>query len=300
MKVNLQFFCMVDGDCSVPSNVFHIKFQKFGTDILLCGRRWKAPICNRLCRRTHCCVTSDRLMNDSDVNEEPDAEPKPNVIEPERLAMEKTRVAVFGSFYRGFYLLNELLNGPVSELVTVVGVATDNPAESFISAERRVWQYEHTAYEEEMVSVHAQKYGIDVFRGRVNAAPFHETFESTWKPDLCVMGTFGQRIAKRLISFPKLGFYNLHPCIDDGWPSKFIGGNPFEALMNDAMEYSVVVMHSVDEGFDTGPFVAMTGRIELPIQTSVTDMHKITAYPAAQLASQEIRRIISEGQQANG
>ena len=55
-------------------------------------------------------------------------------------------------------------------------------------------------------------------------------------------------------------------------------------------------MHAIDESFDTGPFVARTGRIELPDETTVTDMHKITAYPAAQLASRELRRIITTGQ----
>lgn len=217
----------------------------------------------------------------------------------ETLSQTKTRVAVFGSFYRGFYLLNELLLGPISEIVTVVGVATDNPAEPFISADKRVWQYPHTAYEEDMVAARARQHGIDVYRGRVNSEPFYDVFENTWKPDLCVMGTFGQRIGKRLMDGPRLGFYNLHPCIDDAWPSKYIGGNPFEALMQDGSSYACVVMHAIDEGFDTGPFVARTGRIELPSETTVTDMHKITAYPAAQLASRELRRIIAEGQPRN-
>jgi methionyl-tRNA formyltransferase len=212
----------------------------------------------------------------------------------------KTRVAVFGSFYRGFYLLNELLQGPISETVTVVGVATDNPAESFISADKRVWQYPHTAYEEEMVAVRARQHGIHVYRGKVNSQPFFDLFENDWKPELCVMGTFGQRIGKRLIDGPRLGFYNLHPCIDDAWPSKYAGGNPFEALMQDGQAYACVVMHSIDEGFDTGPFVARTGRIGLPDETTVTDMHKITAYAAAQLASRELRRIIAGRQPRNG
>jgi hypothetical protein len=42
------------------------------------------------------------------------------------------RVAVFGSYYRGFYVLNELLFGPLRERVKVVGVATDDTGSSFI------------------------------------------------------------------------------------------------------------------------------------------------------------------------
>ncbi len=216
-----------------------------------------------------------------------------------KLPQRKARVAVFGSFYRGFYLLHELLSGPISEILTVVGVATDNPAESFICAEKRVWQYPHTRYEEDMVAISAQRSGIPVYRGKVNSEPFYDVFENSWKPDLCVMGTFGQRIGRRLIDGPSLGFYNLHPCIDDAWPSKYTGGNPFDALMQDGSSYACVVMHRIDEGFDTGPFVARTGRIELPDETTVTDMHKITAYPAAQLASRELDRIIAGAQHRN-
>ena len=51
------------------------------------------------------------------------------------------RVALFGSYYRGYQVLDELLSGPLSAHVTVVGVATDNPDNTFISRAKRVWQY---------------------------------------------------------------------------------------------------------------------------------------------------------------
>lgn len=216
------------------------------------------------------------------------------------MSRRKCRVALFGSFYRGFYLLNELLLGRLSEQVTVVGVATDNPDGAFVSAERRVWQYPHTQYEKQMVVELAREHGLEPYLGKVNSPEFYAMLENEWKPDLCVMGTFGQRIGKRLIDAPALGFYNLHPCIDDAWPSKYIGGNPFEALMQDGQRYSCVVFHGIDEGFDTGPFVARTDRIALPSQTSVTDMHKISAFASAQLASKEIGKIILSNRRAYG
>ena len=44
------------------------------------------------------------------------------------MSRRKCRIAVFGSFYRGFYLLNELLHGQFERAsVCVVGVATDDP-----------------------------------------------------------------------------------------------------------------------------------------------------------------------------
>ncbi|MBK6592092.1 MAG: formyltransferase domain-containing protein [Burkholderiales bacterium] len=208
---------------------------------------------------------------------------------------DRFRVAMFGSFYRGFYLLNELLQGDISEQVTVVGVATDDPEASYVSADKRVWQYPHTVYEKVMVSELAKERGIDTFNGKVNDPEFYEVIDQ-WKPDICVMATFGQRIRSRLINTPKLGFYNLHPCIDDSWPSHYVGGNPFEGLMRDGKRYANIAFHAVDEGFDTGPLLGLSGKIALPKETSVTDMHKITSYSAAQLASKEMKKIFAAHQ----
>lgn len=214
------------------------------------------------------------------------------------MARKKYRVAVFGSFYRGYYVLSELLHGSISDIVSVVGVASDDPDSSWVNAGRRVWQYPHTQYEKVMVTNLAQTNGLDIFRGRVNDAAFYERIESQWQPQICIMATFGQRIGRRLIDLPPLGFYNLHPCFDDKWPSHYVGGNPFEALMRDGRRYTRVVMHGIDEGFDTGPLVAISDSIAIPEQCSVTDMHKITAYAAARLASRELQRIVAANQRA--
>lgn len=204
----------------------------------------------------------------------------------------KVRVAVFGSFYRGYYLLHEMLHGPISSHIEVVGVATDDPSSTWVSADKRVWQYPHTPAETLLVADLATQNGLDVYKGRVNSDEFHALIEEQWRPDICIMGTFGQRIKRRLIDCPRIGFYNLHPCIDDKWPSKYIGGNPFDALMRDGKSYTCIVMHEVDEGFDTGPFVAISERIAIPPGASVTDMHKITAFSASQLAGHRLLDII--------
>jgi methionyl-tRNA formyltransferase len=210
----------------------------------------------------------------------------------------KVRVAVFGSFYRGFYLLHEMLHGPIADRIEVVGVATDDPSSTWVAADRRVWQYPHTPAETTLVADLAQAQGLDVYTGKVNSEPFHAIIEQQWRPDICIMGTFGQRIKRRLIDVPRLGFYNLHPCIDDTWPSKYIGGNPFDALMRDGKTYTCVVMHQVDEGFDTGPFVAISDRIAIPPGASVTDMHKITSFSAAQLAGRCLLETIERDRKA--
>ena len=56
---------------------------------------------------------------------------------------DKVRLAVFGSFYRGREVLREALQGRLAQFVRVVGVATDDPAKSYVSPGKRVWQYPH-------------------------------------------------------------------------------------------------------------------------------------------------------------
>lgn len=213
--------------------------------------------------------------------------------QPEYHVPPKTRVAVFGSFYRGYYVLSELLSGAVGSMLEIVGVATDDPQQKFVSPQKRVWQYPHTVAERDMVKKLAQHAGIDIYSGRVKTAEFYTLMEEKWQPDICIMATFGQRIDARLYEFPSLGFYNLHPCIDDTWPSRYAGSNPFQALLDDKREYIVIAMHRVDDNFDTGELIAYSEKIFLPDHVSVIDLHKITSPTAGKLAAREISSIIS-------
>lgn len=206
----------------------------------------------------------------------------------------KIKVAIFGSFYRGYYVLSELLAGRISNKVEVVGVATDNAEENFVSPQKRVWQYPHTEAEKYMVEHLAKKFGIDIYKGRVKLPAFYEVIEKQWKPDLCIMATFGQKINARLFDAPPLGFYNLHPCIDDGWPSRYVGGNPFQALLDDHKAYTQIAMHRVDDGFDTGELISYSEKIRIPDHVSVIDLHKITSPIAGKLAADEIEKIIGK------
>jgi methionyl-tRNA formyltransferase len=202
------------------------------------------------------------------------------------------RVAVFGSFYRGYYVLSELLTPELRAWVTVVGVATDDPTHPFVSPQKRVWQYPHTQAERDMVAALAQQAGLDVYKGPVKTPAFYEMFEQHWKPDLCIMATFGQRIDARLYRTPCLGFYNLHPCVADGWPSRYAGSNPFQALLDDGHDHVVIALHCVDDGFDTGALVAYSEPIPMPPHVNVTDLHKITSPTAGKFAATSIMRLI--------
>jgi len=204
----------------------------------------------------------------------------------------KVRVAMFGSFYRGLHVLQTLLGGTLASRVQVVGVATDDPAQPFVSPHKRVWQYPHERHEELMVRECAEAAGIDVYLGRVKTPVFYEMYEQVWRPDLCIMATFGQRIDHRLHQFPRLGFFNLHPCIEDAWPSRYVGGNPFDALRRDGHRHAVLAFHHVDDGFDTGALVAYSERVDLPDGASVVDLHRLTAPVAAALVTREVEKIL--------
>jgi len=207
------------------------------------------------------------------------------------MGTKKIRIAMFGSFYRGYYVLDELLHGPLKDHFTVVGVASDDASESYISSKVRVWQYPHLKSEETMVERRSSEQRLPFYKGRVKCEVFYDMYEQEWAPDMCVSATFGQRIDARLFNFPKLGFFNIHPCIEDRWPSKYAGPNPFQALMDDGHDHTKAALHRVDDGFDTGELIAMSSRIAMPPEATVIDMHKISSPVIARFAVFELAKL---------
>ena len=123
---------------------------------------------------------------------------------------------------------------------------------------------------------------------------FSVIYEKSWKPDLCISSTFGQLFNERIFEYPAVGFLNLHPSIDDTWPS-YPGGNPFAAMISDEKPYCVITMHRVNKKFDDGELVACTRRIAIPNGATVIDMHKITSPIAAELVRDIIENYLSTG-----
>lgn len=184
---------------------------------------------------------------------------------------------LFGSFYRGYCLLDALLAGPHRHRFQVVGVGTDDVTQPFVSPERRVWRYPHQPWEATMVEDLASRHGLPVHKARVRAPAFRALFGEQWRPDLCLSATFGQRFDAALFQYPRLGFFNLHPCIEGPWPSPYAGPNPFQALIDAGHDHCRVALHRVEEGVDSGELMAMSPRIPMPPGASVTDMHKLSA-----------------------
>ena len=198
------------------------------------------------------------------------------------------RVALFGSFHRGHAVLKELLSGPLASRIEIVGVATDDPDKSFVSAHKRVWQYPHEPHERVMVNEMARGAKLPIWDGRIKTPEFYAIYENDWRPDICFMATFGQRVDRRLFSFPPKGFYNLHPSDLGEWPSIYAGPNPFHEMLNDGRETCAVTLHMVDDGFDTGKRMAVTPPIAIPKGATVVDLHKLTAPHAALLVREQL------------
>jgi methionyl-tRNA formyltransferase len=186
----------------------------------------------------------------------------------------KARVVVFGSFYGGYHVLGELLEPPLAERVTVVGVATDDVTQPFVHADLRLWKYPHTRAEELLVPQFAGAHDLPVYTGRVKTPEFERMFVAEWKPDLCLMATFGQMIPPHIFEVPRLGFYNFHHS-DEVWPS-YPGPDPIRDMMRDGKKHVVITMHEVTAVLDGGDAVGRSHKVPLPPDANAVKVHRIT------------------------
>ena len=205
----------------------------------------------------------------------------------------KTRVAVFGSFYGGHHVLSELLEPPLAELVTVTGIATDDPKQPFIHADVRLWKYPHTQAEEQLVRDLAAANDLPVYTGRVKTPEFERMFVEEWKPDLCLMATFGQKIPKSIFQVPGLGFYNFHHS-DEVWPS-YPGPDPVASMVRDGKTHVVITIHEVTEVLDGGVMFARSHKIALPPDANAVKVHRITWLQMGGFIRQQVKRAIQNG-----
>ena len=203
----------------------------------------------------------------------------------------RIRITLFGSFYGGYYLLEQLLDGALKHLVEVVGVATDDPTQSYVNPNKRIWSYPHEPAEEQLVCNLATDFGIELFRGRIKTDYFYEMFQENWRHDICLMATIGQLIPPDLINYPTLGIYNIHHSSENGWPS-YPGPNPIQQMIDDNCQYVVITMHIVNERFDDGPLVVHSPRISIPANATPVTVHRHTWPKVTRYFVKYIRRII--------
>lgn len=186
----------------------------------------------------------------------------------------RARVVILGSFMGGYHVLSELIFGELSNRVQVVGIATDDPTQPYTNAKVRLWRHPHTPEDETLVRRFAASLDIPVFTGRVKSPEFHELMTKGWRPDLCVMATFGQKIPKHIIEVPRLGFFNFHHS-GPTWPS-YPGPDPIGDMQRDGLSRLVLTMHRVNERIDDGEFFARSHSIAIPPGINAIEMHRIT------------------------
>lgn len=202
-------------------------------------------------------------------------------------------MAVFGSFMGGYHLLRQLLSAPLADRVETVGVATDDPSQSFTHPMVRLWKYPHTRDDEQLVPRSARSFRLPVFTGRVNTADFFRTFLEAWQPQLCLMATFGQKIPNALIGFPSLGFYNFHHSADF-WPS-YPGPDPIAAMVRDGRKHLVLTIHKVTDVIDGGEFVARSHPVPIPEGVNAVEMHRITWPQMGSFIRREVGALLDAG-----
>ncbi|PWU19903.1 MAG: formyltransferase domain-containing protein [Verrucomicrobia bacterium] len=202
----------------------------------------------------------------------------------------KCRVAVFGSFHGGYHVIKELLSGDLARQVEIVGVATDDPRQPFSHADVRLWKYPHAQYEEKMVPLLVAARQIPCYVGRIKTPEFFTAFLEEWRPQLCLMATFGQKIPTALINFPSLGFFNFHHS-GDTWPS-YPGPDPIAAMVRDGRKHLVLTIHKVTDVIDGGEFVARSHQVPIPPAVNAVEMHRITWPQMGAFIRQQVRAML--------
>jgi methionyl-tRNA formyltransferase len=190
----------------------------------------------------------------------------------------------------GYHVLRELLFGTIASRVVVAGVATDDPTQPYTHADVRLWKYPHTRDDELLVPRFAQEHGLPVFTGRVKAPEFQEMFFKEWRPELCLMATFGQKIPTAVIGYPELGFFNFHHS-GDTWPS-YPGPDPIAAMVRDGRKHLFLTIHKVTDVIDGGEFVAHSHPVAIPEGINAVRMHRITWPQMGPFISREVEGMI--------
>lgn len=70
-----------------------------------------------------------------------------------------------------------------------------------------------------------------------------------YKPDVVFVMTFPWKIPAKVLTLPKLGFFNFHYAL----LPKYRGASPVFWQLRNGEPYGGLTIHKMDEGFDTGP-----------------------------------------------
>ena len=110
----------------------------------------------------------------------------------------------------GYHVLSELLLVNFADRVQLVGVATDDPNPS-PTPKVRLWKYPHGRRRN--YSCASSPCRSNCLFSPVVKSPlsFTSCCSGDWKPDLCLMATYGQKISNHIITLPRRGFLQFSP-----------------------------------------------------------------------------------------
>ena len=163
---------------------------------------------------------------------------------------------------------------PAPSVTDALPCLADPANQAFTHASVRLWKYPHSRADELLVPRFARSRGLAAHDGRIRTPNFYRVFLDEWRPDLCLMATFGQKIPGILIEAPRLGFYNFHHS-GVTWPS-YPGPDPIAAMLQDGRRDLVLTLHRVTEVIDGGAFVARSHPVAIPPGIDAIGMHRIT------------------------
>ena len=102
------------------------------------------------------------------------------------------------------------------------------------------------------VKVLARELGLPIFQPRRLREPDAMNQIRSWQPDLIVVAAFGQILRADLLNLPKYGCVNVHASLLPKWR----GAAPIPAAIASGDTVTGVTIMCMDEGVDTGPWLA--------------------------------------------
>lgn len=208
------------------------------------------------------------------------------------------KVSLFGSFYRGLYVLDDILRLEElrNDIAVLTGLCTDgvSTSDAKVSVKKRVWQYipedDREAFVSQVMNLALDR-GVPVFTGSVKTDLFHNhVLPEIFSPDVILMATFGQLIDDKIFKLPRYGMYNFHP--SDLARGKFPGPNPFSEMLDAGETHTRMTIHWVDGAFDTGRVVGFSPEISIELEDPskwsreehIVVLHKRTSQMAGLMA----------------
>lgn len=164
--------------------------------------------------------------------------------------MEDPRILYFGSPEFAAIILERLVGAEIN----IVGVVTqpDKP----VGRKQVVTP--------PAVKVVAESHGIDVFQPSTLKNPEAQKRIREFKPDLCVVASYGKILPKAVLEIALYGCINVHGSL----LPKYRGATPIPAAILAGEDQTGVTIMMMDEGLDTGAMLSQSSFPIMPDETT--------------------------------